>query len=36
MAVKMLTFDSREEWLKGRGRTIGGSDASAVIGLNRW
>ena len=36
MAVKMLTFPSREEWLKARGHTIGGSDASAVVGMNPW
>lgn len=33
--VKMETFESREDWLKGRHR-IGGSDASAVLGLNPW
>lgn len=32
----MLTFPSREEWLKARGNTIGGSDASAVVGLNPY
>ena len=36
MAVKMITFPTREAWLQGRGHTIGGSDASAVIGLNPW
>lgn len=36
MAVKMLTFPSQEEWLKARGHTIGGSDASAVVGMNPW
>lgn len=35
-AVKMLTFPSREEWLKARGHTIGGSDASAIVGRNPW
>ena len=36
MAVKMQTFDSREEWLKQRGLRIGGSDAACVVGLNPW
>lgn len=36
MAVKLLTFPTREEWLKARGHTIGGSDASAVIGRNPY
>lgn len=36
MAVKMITFPDREDWLKGRGHTIGGSDASAVIGVNPY
>lgn len=36
MAVKMQTFDSREDWLKERGRRIGGSDAACLIGLNPW
>ena len=27
---------SREEWLKARRRGIGGSDASAILGLNPW
>ena len=27
---------SREEWLEWRRRGIGGSDAAAVAGLNRW
>ena len=34
--VKMLTFPTREEWLKARGNTIGGSDASAVLGMNPY
>mgnify|MGYP003309695824 CR=1 FL=1 len=34
--VKMLTFPSREDWLKARGHTIGGSDASAVVGMNPY
>lgn len=36
MSVKMLTFPTREDWLKARGHTIGGSDASAVVGMNGW
>ena len=32
----MLIFPSREEWLKGRGHTIGGSDASAIVGMNPY
>ena len=36
MPVKMLTFPSREEWLKARGKTIGGSDASAIVALNPY
>ncbi len=35
MSAKMLTFDSREDWLKGRTR-IGGSDAAAILGLNPY
>lgn len=27
---------SREEWLERRTHTIGGSDAAAIIGLNKW
>lgn len=34
--VEMLTFQSREEWLKARGNTIGGSDASAIVGMNPY
>lgn len=36
VSVKMLTFPNREEWLKARGNTIGGSDASAVVGMNPY
>lgn len=35
MAIRRLTFDSKEEWLKHRTR-IGGSDAAAILGLNPW
>lgn len=34
--IKMLTFPSRDEWLQARKNTIGGSDASAVVGLNPY
>ena len=36
MAIKMILLNSREEWLEHRKKFIGGSDASAVIGLNGW
>lgn len=36
MSVKILTFPSREEWLQARKNTIGGSDASAVVGMNPY
>lgn len=29
-------FNSREDWLIGRGVTIGGSDASSIIGMNPY
>jgi putative phage-type endonuclease len=32
----MKIFNNRDEWLKGRGHTIGGSDASAVVGMNPY
>lgn len=35
--VKVPTLNmSHDEWLKHRTKTIGGSDASAIIGLNPW
>jgi len=34
--VKMFICSSRDEWLEKRKNTIGGSDASAVIGLNPY
>ena len=34
--VTMQTFASREEWLAARTSYIGGSDISAVVGLNPW
>ncbi len=36
MSVKMIVCNSREEWLKKRKNTIGGSDASAIVGLNPY
>lgn len=36
MAVSKHIFSSREEWLKGRKNHIGGSDASACLGLNPY
>ena len=35
MAVEMKILSSKEEWLKNRSR-IGGSDASAIVGLNPY
>lgn len=35
MTARLITFSSREEWLKERTR-IGGSDASSVLGLNPY
>lgn len=32
----MITFESREEWLKLRMKGIGGSDVSSIMGHNRW
>lgn len=34
--VKMKTFSSRDEWLKNRASGIGGSEISAVVGLNPY
>ena len=34
--MKLLTFQSREEWMKARDGRLGGSDASAVVGLNPY
>ena len=33
--VEMIQLKSREEWLKNRNR-IGGSDASAIVGMNPY
>ena len=34
--VEMRVLGSREEWLKARANTIGGSDASAIVGMNPY
>ena len=34
--VEMKILGSREEWIKERALRIGGSDASAVLGLNPY
>ena len=36
MPVKKYIFGSREEWLKARKNHIGGSDASACVGMNPY
>lgn len=36
MAIRELAYASHEEWLNIRAKYIGGSDASAVIGMNPW
>ena len=36
MSVKKLVLNSREEWLNARKNHIGGSDASACVGLNPY
>lgn len=35
-AFSVLKYESREEWLELRGRGIGGSDVSAIMGLNEY
>lgn len=34
--IKMLTLNSREEWLKKRLNYIGGSEASCIVGMNQY
>lgn len=36
MSVEMQVLDSREDWLKSRSNTVGGSDASAIVGMNPY
>lgn len=36
MAIEMIQLNSRDEWLKHRQKYIGGSEASAILGLNPY
>ena len=36
MSVRRLVFSNREEWMKARKNHIGGSDASACVGMNPY
>lgn len=36
MAIRMIQLSSREEWLAHRQNFIGGSEASAIVGLNPY
>lgn len=36
MSIKMEVLTDREEWLRVRAKTIGGSDAAAVVGMNPY
>jgi putative phage-type endonuclease len=36
MAVSMIQLHSREEWLEKRNNTVGGSDVSAILGMNPY
>lgn len=36
MSVEMVAFENREAWLENRKQYIGGSDASAIVGMNPW
>ena len=36
MAISMIQLNSRAEWLEHRKNFLGGSDASAILGLNPW
>ena len=36
MSVEMLTFSTREELVKARKNGIGGSDVSAIVGMNPY
>ena len=36
MAVEMFVLNSREDWLEKRKNTVGGSDASAILGRNPY
>ena len=34
--IRKIPYKNREEWLELRRQAIGGSDAAAILGLNRW
>lgn len=34
--VKMITFPSKEAWLKGRSKLLGGSDAACILGMSSY
>ena len=34
--IELKTFQTRDEWLEARKRTIGGSDAGVILGLNPY
>lgn len=36
MSYTRLEYVSREEWLKGRNKGIGGSDVGSILGVNGW
>jgi len=36
MSAELIILDSHEQWLQERSKRIGGSDASAVVGLNPY
>jgi predicted phage-related endonuclease len=36
VSTELTVFTSHEEWLEARGSRIGGSDASAVVGMNPY
>lgn len=36
MVAKVKVLNNREEWLRARGKSIGGSDAAAIIGRNPY
>lgn len=35
-AFELIVFKNREDWLKGRSHSIGGSDVSALVGMNPY
>jgi putative phage-type endonuclease len=36
MSYTRLEYSSREEWLEGRKKGIGGSDVGSILGVNNW